>query len=184
MKAEFKTEVDTAKTTEQSDITLLKAQVAANKAAIEASKKEFKINFMWAKSYLTKPLTGNTLSAVNAIISTKDTAMKALQASTNLLIASWTVDRSGYMTQAEEILTSFRTALLPYVATEKATAFDTFIQSKVNLMISNVGIRQTNASIKMQIGTRKASFKERVNAKKVEHKALIKSMRDSEKASQ
>lgn len=170
---QFRAEVDAAKSWHQAEVQALKDQVAANKALIAANRKNFNANFSGARSYLTKPLMGDTKLAVDTIISTKDAAMKALQTATNLLILSWTVDRSGYITQAEAIITAFRTSLLPYVDPAKLTAFDTFIQSKINSMIINVGIKQTNASLKMDIWTRKVTFKERLNQKKAEHKTII-----------
>ncbi|MEI7918991.1 MAG: hypothetical protein WCH65_01970 [bacterium] len=42
------------------------------------------------------------------------------------------------MSQAESIITTFRASLLPYVDPAKLTAFDTFIQSKINSMIVNI----------------------------------------------
>ena len=174
---QFRAEVDAAKTTHQAEVQSLKDQVAANKIIIEANRKNFNANFSGARSYLLRPLTWVTKLAVDGIITTKDTAMKALQTTTNALIKSWTVDRSGYIAQAEAIITAFRTSLLPYVDPAKATAFDTFIQSKINSMIINVGIRQTSTTLQMNIWTKKVAFKVRLDQKKTEHKTIVQQMK-------
>lgn len=180
LNTQFRAEIDAAKGTHQTEVQLLKDQVAANKALIEANKKNFQANFSGARSYLTQPITGDTKLAIDAIVTTKDAAMKALQTTTNVFIKSWTVDWSGYITQAESIIVSFRTILLPYVDSTKLTAFDTFIQSKINSMIINVGIRQTNTTIKMDVWIKQVTFKARLNQKKIEHKAIVAQMKASQ----
>lgn len=164
------------------EITAMKDQAKANKDTIEANKNNFNANFAIARKYLIKALTGEKRDAVNTIIKTKDTAMKALQTETNALVKSGTVDRSGYITKASDIITSFRTNLLPYVAADQTTAFDTFIQEKINLMITNVGIRQTNANLKMQIDSKKVSFKTRLEGKKTEYKDAVQKIKDTKAA--
>lgn len=66
----------------------MKDQIAANKATIEANRKNFHTNFSGARSYLVRPLTGDQKAAVDAIIKAKDDAMDALQLATNALIKS------------------------------------------------------------------------------------------------
>ncbi|MEI6426507.1 MAG: hypothetical protein WCO66_04110 [Candidatus Absconditabacteria bacterium] len=174
---EFKTEMTTARTQNKAEIQTLKDQEKTNKETIEMNRKSFVANFSGARSYLTKPLTADQKQAVNSVITTKETAMKSLQTTTNALVKSGTVDRSGYITQAESIITAFRSGLLPYVATNKTADFDTFIQGKINSMIINVGIRQSNQDIKIQIGNKKVAFKERLNQKKTEHKNIVATMK-------
>jgi hypothetical protein len=117
---------------------------------------------------------------VNNVIKTKENAMKELQKNTNVLVRSWTVDRSGYITQATNIITTFRTNLLPYIAADQITWFDNFIQAKINLMISNVAIRQANTNTKIEIWNKKINFKERLKEKKSEYKDLVKSIKKVE----
>jgi hypothetical protein len=175
---QFRTEMTTARTQNKTDIQTLKNQEKTNKETIEMNRKNFTANFSGARSYLTKPLTTDQKQAVNSIITNKEKTMKSLQTTTNGLIKSWTVDRSGYITQAEWIITAFRTALLPYVATDKTTAFDTFIQGKINSMIINVGIRESNQNIRIQVGNKRVVFKERLNQKKIEHKNIVATMKN------
>ena len=174
---QFRTEMTTARTQNKTDIKTLKDQEKTNRETIEMNRKNFTANFSGARSYLTKPLTADQKKAVNSVITAKETAMKSLQTTTNALVKSWTVDRNGYITQAESIITAFRTGLLPYVATDKTAAFDTFIQGKINSMITNVGIRQANKEIKIQIGNKRVAFKERLTQKKTEHKNIIATMK-------
>lgn len=178
---QFKTEIQTAKTQTKTEIQTAKDEEKANKEMIEMNKKNFNANFSGAKAYLIKPLTITQKEEINTIIKTKDIAMRTLQAETNALVKSGTIDRSGYITKATDILTSFRASILPYVATEKSTRFDTFIQSKIDLMITNIELRQTNQNIKMKIGNKKVTFKTRLEAKKTEKKDLIANIKTSKK---
>ncbi|MEI7918992.1 MAG: hypothetical protein WCH65_01975 [bacterium] len=57
LNTQFRTDIATAKATHQTEIQSLKDQVAANKASIEANRKNFQANFSGAKSYLSKPIT-------------------------------------------------------------------------------------------------------------------------------
>jgi len=181
LRQQMQSEITTAKADLQSQTQTLKDQVQTNKWLIEANKKNFNANFSGAKSYLTKPLTGDTKFLIDDIIKAKDTAMQALQVATNALAKSWTVDRDAYITQATSIITTFRDALLPYVASEKSAMFDSFIQWKINSMISNVSIRQTNTNIKMQIWEKQTTFKTWLNAKKAEFKNTVQTMKAGKK---
>ena len=176
---QMKSEIASAKSVHQTAIQSLKDQEKANKELIEANKKNFVANFSGAKNYVIKPLTWDQKLAVDAVIKAKDDAMKALQTATNALIRSWSVDRSGYIVQATDILTSFRTAMLPYIAPEKSASFDQFIQVKINMMISNVAIRQSNSAIKMEIGNKKVAFKDRLAQKKAEFKSTVATMKQA-----
>jgi len=180
MRQQMQSEIASAKADLNTQTQMLKAQVRTNNWLIEANKKNFRANFSGAKSYLTQPLSAETKLLVNEIIQAKDTTMQALQTATNARITSWTVDRSYYTTQATEILTTFRTNMLPYVATSKLSSFDTFIQSRVNAMLTNVNIRQTNKGIKMEIGNKNTTFKARLYQKRVENKNIIKQIREGQ----
>ena len=105
--------------------------------------------------------------------------MKTLQSETNALVKSGTVDRSGYITKASDIIMTFRNSMLPYIASDKTNAFDVFIQGKINLMITNVGIRQSNANLKIQIGNKKVAFKTRIESKKAEYKNAVQQLKAS-----
>lgn len=177
LRQQMHAEIDAARTGHQTEVNALKDQVKANKDTIEANRKNFHANFSGARSYVIKPLTGETKLLVNEIFQAKEASMEALQQTTNALIKSWTVDRSGYIAQATNIITTFRNALLPYVDSTKLTQFDAFIQSKINSMITNVAIRQTNTSLKMDIGNKKVAFKDRLAQKKSDFKNTVDQMK-------
>lgn len=177
LRQQMHAEIDAARTGHQTEMQWIKDQVSTNKATIEANRKDFHANFSGARSYLIKPLTWETKLLVNEIFQAKEASMEALQQATNALIKSGMVDRSGYISQATTIITTFRNELFPYVYPARLTQFDAFIQSKINSMIVNVSIRQTNTSLKMDIENKKIAFKEWLAQKKAEYKDIIAQMK-------
>lgn len=180
IKKEFKKQYSEVRSGKKEEIKSLSQKIKDNREMAELNKKNFHSDFRFVQKYLAKPLTWEKRVLVNGIIKSKDDAMKELQKTTNALIRSWTVDRSGYISQATNIITWFRASILPYIATWQLTGFDTFIQAKINLMISNVALRQANTNIKMEIWNKKLMFKEWLKEKKTEYKDLIKSMKKAE----
>jgi hypothetical protein len=177
LRQQMHAEIDAARIIHQTEMQWFKDQVSVNKATIEANRTNFHANFSTARSYLAKPLTGEKRQLVNEIIQAKNSSMEALQTTTNALIHSWTVDRSGYITQATTIITTFRSALLPYIDTAKLTQFDAFIQAKIDTMIANVAIKQTNTSLRMVIDGKRVFFKDRLTQKKADYKDIIDQMK-------
>ena len=180
IKKEFKKQYSEARSGSKEVIKSLSQKIKENREMAELNKKSFHADFRFVQKYLAKPLTWETRVLVNKIIKSKDDAMKELQKTTNALIRSWTVDRSGYIAEATNIITWFRASILPYIATWQLTGFDAFIQAKVNLMISNVALRQANTNTKMEIWNKKLMFKEWLKIKKTEYKDLIKSIKKAE----
>lgn len=180
IRKEAREQIRSTKSGHKQEIKSMTQQIKEKKEMMELEKKSFHADFLYARKHLAKPLTGEKRTLVNNIIKTREDAMKELQKNTNVLVRSWTVDRSGYITQATNIITTFRTNLLPYIAADQITWFDNFIQAKINLMISNVSLRQSNTSIKMEIWNKKVMFKEWLKEKKSEYKDLVKSIKKVE----
>lgn len=180
IKKEFKKQYSEVRSGKKEEIKSLSQKIKDNREMAELNKKNFYSNFRFVQKYLSKPLTWETRVLVNKIIKSKDDAMKELQKTTNALIRSWTVDRSWYISQATNIITWFRSNILPYISTWQLTGFDTFIQAKINLMINNVALRQANTNVKMEIWNKKVMFKEWLKIKKAEYKDLVKSIKKAE----
>jgi hypothetical protein len=109
--------------------------------------------------------------------------MDTLQKQTKQAIQSGTVDWTGYIQKGTDIITSFQTALLPYIATEKIDLFSAFIQARLKALQVNTLIKTQTAKLKQELKEKAEQAKQQIQEKKKEmEKKLEQAKKDREVA--
>ncbi len=88
IRKEAREQIKSARSGHKEEIKTMAQQMKEKKEQMEINKKSFHADFLYARKYLTKPLTGEKRTLVNSVIKTKEDAMKELQKNTNVLVRS------------------------------------------------------------------------------------------------